>query len=156
MMKSNLQLIQAFYTAFQQKDYKTMQSCYADNAVFSDPIFNSLQANEVKAMWEMFCKNGKELSISINEIIQHGEQVKATWTAEYLFTATNKKVTNIISATFDFENGLITNHSDYFDFYKWARQAFGFNGLLLGWTNFFQKKVQKVALKNLYKFQKNN
>lgn len=147
-----MQLIQAFYTAFQQKDYKIMQSCYADNTVFSDPVFDSLKANEVRAMWEMFCKNGKDLSISINEIKQQGEQVKAIWTAEYLFTATNKKVTNIISATFDFENGLITNHSDYFDFYKWARQAFGLKGLLLGWTAFFQKKVHLQALKSLQKF----
>lgn len=151
-MKSNLQLIQAFYTAFQQKDYKIMQSCYAENAVFSDPVFASLKANEVRAMWEMFCKNGKDLSISINEIKQNAEQVKASWTATYLFTATNKSVTNTITATFDFENGLISKHIDHFDFYKWARQAFGFKGLLLGWTAYFKKLVQKQALKSLYKF----
>lgn len=155
-MESNLQLIQAFYEAFQHKDYKTMQLCYDDNAVFSDPVFTSLQANEVKAMWEMFCKNGKDLSISINEIKQNGDQVKASWTATYLFTATNKNVINTITATFDFENGLISKHTDYFDFYKWARQAFGLKGLLLGWTAFFKKKVQTIALKNLYKFQKAN
>jgi|GEM_PF-4737977 len=58
-MNGNEALINRFYTAFQQLDYKTMQDCYQDDAVFSDPVFGLLQGREVKAMWEMLCKNAK-------------------------------------------------------------------------------------------------
>ena len=57
----NQQLITTFYSAFQKKDYKTMQNCYADNATFSDPVFVNLNATEVKAMWEMLCIRGTDL-----------------------------------------------------------------------------------------------
>ena len=63
-MSNNEQIIQGFYNAFQQLDYKTMQDCYGDNPVFSDPAFGLLQGEEVKAMWEMLCKNAKNFSFS--------------------------------------------------------------------------------------------
>jgi len=44
-------LITKFYTAFQQKDYKTMNSCYSDDIVFYDPAFELLRGEEVKYMW---------------------------------------------------------------------------------------------------------
>ncbi len=50
------ELIIKFYTAFQQRDYKTMQDCYHEEAVFLDPVFEDLNATEVKYMWEMLCK----------------------------------------------------------------------------------------------------
>ena len=34
---------------------------------------------------------------------------------------------------------------DSFDFYKWARQAFGLTGLLIGWTTYFKAKVPECA-----------
>ena len=84
-MNDNEKLIDAFYSAFQSKDFKTMQECYADDATFSDPVFRNLDATQVRAMWEMFCKNGKELEISYKNIISEGEIGLAEWTANYIF-----------------------------------------------------------------------
>ncbi|MCC7466236.1 MAG: hypothetical protein IT261_08210 [Saprospiraceae bacterium] len=63
---------------------------------------------------------------------------------------------NIIRAEMEFKDGLIYRHRDYFHFWRWSRQAFGITGLLLGWTNFLQHKVQQTALKNLHKFVNNH
>ena len=41
-MYNNMLTIQKFYTAFQQKDFATMNSCYADNIPFNDPVFGLL------------------------------------------------------------------------------------------------------------------
>jgi hypothetical protein len=54
-------------------------------------------------------------------------------------------VINKIKANFVFENGKIKEHKDSFDFYKWAKQALGFKGLLLGWTSFLHNKVKQQA-----------
>ncbi|MBN8703735.1 MAG: nuclear transport factor 2 family protein [Bacteroidetes bacterium] len=148
-MNNNESVIQSFYQAFQSRDYKSMQNVYADNAVFSDPVFPSLNAAEVKSMWEMFCVNGKDLKIEFSKVSATENTGSAEWLATYTFSATGKKVKNRITAHFQFENGKIVKHTDTFDFYNWSKQALGFTGLLLGWTSFVKNKVRKTARKSL-------
>lgn len=151
-MNVNEQLIHNFYQAFQNKDYKTMQSCYADDAIFSDAVFQNLDAAQVRAMWEMLIKRGKDLQLEYHNVQADDTSGSAEWVATYTFSATGKKVINHIKANFIFENGKIIKHADQFDFYKWARQALGFTGLILGWTGFIKKKVRQTAMKNLDNF----
>ncbi|MFT3933424.1 MAG: nuclear transport factor 2 family protein [Chitinophagaceae bacterium] len=148
-------LINKFYTAFQQLDYATMQSCYSNDAVFSDPAFGLLQAAEVKAMWEMLCKNAKDFSLSYGNIqLLDEEYATCDWVATYTFSKTGRKVVNNIKAYMRIQDGKITEHTDKFDFWKWSRQALGTPGLLLGWTTFMQNKVHQNAIKNLQRFMK--
>ena len=146
------QLLTTFYTAFQKRDYKTMQDCYADNATFSDEVFVNLNAAEVKAMWEMLCIKGKDLQIEFNNIQADEQKGSAQWNATYSFSKTNRKVLNKIKAEFTFENGKIKKHRDHFNFYSWTRQAIGLPGVLFGWTNAFKEKVRTQARKNLDDF----
>lgn len=157
-MDANKALIEKFYTAFQQLDYVSMNSCYGDDIVFSDPVFGLLQADEVKAMWEMLCKNAKDFSLAYSNIqSQDGEYYTCNWTANYVFSKTGRKVTNNVKAFMRIKDGKITEHSDAFRLSTWIAQAFGWKGLWFGWTNFMKRKVQKAARKNLEKFmlQKN-
>lgn len=152
MKTGNEQLLHTFYTAFQQRDYKTMQSCYADNATFSDEVFLNLNAAEVRAMWEMLCIRGKDLQIEFSNIQADEKKGTASWNATYSFSKTNRKVLNKIKAEFTFEDGKIKSHNDHFNFYAWTRQAIGLPGLLFGWTNAFKEKVRAQARKNLDDF----
>jgi len=148
-MTTNEELINTFYTAFQKGDYKTMQACYHDEAIFSDPVFNNLNANQVRSMWEMFCVKSKDLNISFSNVSADDSTGRAEWIATYPFSKTGNKVTNHISARFIFKDGKIIKHTDTFSFYKWASQALGMKGTLLGWTGFVKKKVQSAGLKSL-------
>lgn len=154
-MDANEELIVQFYTAFQNKDFQKMQSCYADKAYFSDPVFPNLSSQEVKAMWEMFCRNGKDLSIEYKILNAKDTTVEAQWKASYTFSATGSRVINIINAHFEIIDGKIIRHLDTFNFYKWARQALGKTGLFLGWTSYLKNTVRKQAASALYKFMKN-
>lgn len=129
-----------------------MQSCYAENAVFSDEVFTDLNAAEVRAMWEMFCLKGKDMQVSFSDAVTDGETGSAHWIAHYTFSKTGKKVVNRIKAHFTFADGKIVKHTDHFNFYHWARQALGLTGTLLGWTSFLKEKVKKEAMKNLKKY----
>ncbi len=152
-METNQQVIERFYTAFQQKDYKTMQQCYADNVTFSDAVFKNLNPAQVKAMWEMLCKSsGKDFKVEFNILSSTGDTVTAQWTAWYTFSATGNKVVNHIKAQFALRDGLIATHTDDFSFYRWARQALGISGWLLGWLPFLRKKVQATAMAKLNMF----
>ena len=149
---TNHELLDTFYKAFQQKDYTTMQNCYADNAVFSDPAFQNLDARQVRAMWEMLIRRGKDLELTYRVLNADDTRGQAEWTATYTFSQTNRKVVNRIKSSFQFAKGKIVSHTDRFDFYTWAKQALGFTGLLLGWTGFLQRKVQQTAMRNLARF----
>lgn len=152
-MTENELFIVKFYTAFQQLDYKTMQDCYAADAVFSDPAFGTLNGNEVRAMWEMLCKQAKDFSLNFSNIKALDEEYNTcTWTATYNFSKTGRRVVNNITAHIRIQNGKITEHTDNFDLWKWSRQALGTPGLLLGWTPMIQNKIRNTARNGLEKF----
>ncbi|MBA3664434.1 MAG: nuclear transport factor 2 family protein [Bacteroidetes bacterium] len=155
-MTTNEQLITDFYSGFKNKNYKLMQSCYSDKAVFDDPVFVNLNAKQVRAMWEMFCVNGKEMEIEFSNIKANETNGTAIWKATYIFSTTGKKVINEITASFVFEKGKIVKHTDSFNFYDWAKQALGLTGFLLGWTPFLKNKVQKIGMKALNDYIKSN
>jgi ketosteroid isomerase-like protein len=155
-MNDNEKLINRFYNSFAQRDYKAMQDCYADNATFSDEAFQNLNSAQVKAMWEMLIKRGKDLQIRFQNVTADEKSGSCEWIANYTFSQTGRKVENHIKANFEFENGKIIKHLDQFDFYKWSSQALGLPGKLLGWTSFLKNKVRATAMKSLADFMNSN
>jgi ketosteroid isomerase-like protein len=152
-MDNNEALINKFYTAFQQKDYRTMNSCYSNDIIFYDPAFELLKGDEVKCMWEMLCKNAKDFSLTYGNIIKLDEEYyTCDWVATYTFSKTGRTVVNRIRANMRFANGEIAEHSDAFSLHKWSSQALGWTGKILGWNSFFQRKIKNQAKKNLLKF----
>lgn len=150
---TNEETINRFYSAFQQLDYQTMQSCYHPEAVFNDPAFGLLDVNETKAMWEMLCKRAKDFSLVYGNIqLLDEEYTTCEWTASYKFAKTGRRVINKITAHMKFKDGYIIEHTDAFDIYKWTRQALGLPGLLFGWSPWMNKKIQKQARAGLDKF----
>ncbi|MEO7923808.1 MAG: nuclear transport factor 2 family protein [Chitinophagaceae bacterium] len=146
-------VITEFYSAFQRLDHQTMNSCYSEDIVFNDPVFGLLRGNEAKAMWEMLCKNAKDFSLTFTNIQSLDEEyATCNWTARYTFSKTGRKVVNHIKAFMKLKDGKIIEHSDAFKISKWAAQALGFKGALLGWTGFMKRKIQDNARKNLIAF----
>lgn len=152
-MDKNEELITRFYMAFQQLDHKTMNSCYSDDIVFFDPVFNLLERNEVKCMWEMLCKNAKNFELVFGNIVKTDEEYyTCEWMATYTFSKTGRKVINKVKAFMRFADGKIVEHSDGFSVHKWSMQALGFTGWLFGWNRFFQNKIKNQARRSLNAF----
>jgi limonene-1,2-epoxide hydrolase len=131
------QIIDEFYTAFQNLDAEKMVSFYHSQVEFEDPAFGKLKGERAKNMWRMLCKSSKDLEINFSSIQANDENGSASWEAHYNFSKTGRKVHNIISAEFKFKDGKIIEHRDNFSLYRWSLQAFGLKGLILGWTPFF-------------------
>ncbi len=148
--------IEQFYTAFQNKDAEKMVACYHDDIVFEDPAFGILKGEKAKNMWRMLCANSKDLSIAFSKVEVNEGTGKAHWEARYTFSQTGRKVHNIIDAEFEFSNGKIIKHKDNFNLHKWAKQALGLKGLLLGGTSFFKKKLNQQTNSLLTKFEQNS
>jgi ketosteroid isomerase-like protein len=151
-MHPNATIINQFYEAFKRKDYATMQGLYHEEATFTDPVFQQLNAREVRAMWEMLIGAGRDLEISWQDVTAEAEGGRCRWDATYTFSRTGRKVHNIIRATFVFREGKIIQHTDVFDFWRWSRQALGVTGILLGWTGIIRNKVRRTARKGIDNF----
>jgi ketosteroid isomerase-like protein len=145
----NAKIIQAFYDAFSRRDAEGMVACYADDVVFSDPVFTRLCGDEARAMWRMLCERGKDLRVEASGIDADDTTGRAHWEAYYTFSATGQKVHNVIDAAFEIRDGKITRHTDTFDLRRWAGMALGWKGKLFGWAPPLQSAVQKQADKGL-------
>src|SRR5215470_16887300 len=104
-MNVNEQAITTFYSAFQNRDYQTMQKCYADKVIFFDPVFEDLVDDEVRLMWEMLCKRATDLSIQFGNVRADEEYGTCDWVATYTFTKTKRKVVNKVKAHIRSQNG---------------------------------------------------
>jgi ketosteroid isomerase-like protein len=156
-MTQNENTIIKFYTAFANADATQMCECYHSNVQFRDPAFGLLKGNEVCLMWKMLIERSNgNLKIEFSEVEANEFVGSARWIASYRFSKTNRKVVNTIAAKFYFQDGLIIKHIDDFDIWKWSKQALGIKGLLLGWTGFMQKKIQKQARGSLKTYSEKN
>lgn len=150
---NHTELITKFYTAFQQKDWKAMHNCYHKEVTFYDPAFRQLKGTDVLAMWHMLCLNAKDFKLTFSNVTAHENQGSCNWQASYSFSKTGRKVDNVITANFTFKDGLILDHKDTFDLWRWSRMALGLPGILLGWSPLLQNKVNQNALKSLERFK---
>ena len=157
-MQDHEQTIANFYTAFARLDADRMAQCYAEDAVFEDEVFSLKGKREVMGMWRMLCdavreKGRDDWKLDFGDVASNGDAGQAHWDAHYRFSATNRLVHNSIDARFVFDHkGLIAQHRDSFDFWRWSRQALGTPGTLLGWTPMLRATVRRKANDNLQRY----
>lgn len=149
-MTANENTIIKFYTALANADTKSLCDCYHPDIQFRDPIFGLLKGNIVCLMWNNLLKKSKgKIKIEYFDVKADDYLGSASWIASYHFSKTKRKVVNSISSNFHFKDGLIIKQTDDFDIWKWSKQALGIKGMLFGWTGFFQKQIQKQALRSI-------
>lgn len=153
MSHANADLIRRFYQAFQQLDAESMAACYSDDVRFSDPVFVDLRGSDAADMWRMLAARAQDFSLTFDAVEANEQRGSARWVATYLFTQTGNTVVNRIEARFVFRDGKIVEHRDHFDLWRWARQALGMKGVLLGWAPPVQRAIRQQAAKSLAAFQ---
>jgi ketosteroid isomerase-like protein len=149
----NAQLIESFYTAFKNRDPEKMIACYAPDVWFSDPVFRDLRGPRAGAMWRMLAERASSLEVTFSDVLADDTTGSAHWEARYLFSATGRKVHNIIDARFELRDGKITRHADTFDLWRWSGMALGPKGKLLGWAPPIKNAIHKTAIRGLEAFE---
>ncbi len=145
-----------FYQALQQRDAKGMIVNYHPELEFTDPAFGRLNYLHTGAMWQMLCSSAADLKIGFSVIHASETEVTTKWTAKYTFGKTGRLVHNEIMASMEIKVGKIIRHVDEFNLYKWAKQALGVQGWLIGATPYFKKKLQQQTNRQLLRFMAKN
>jgi ketosteroid isomerase-like protein len=146
-------LLREFYASFAARDAEGMARCYHPGVAFSDPVFPMLRGDEAGDMWRMLLSRAQDLAVTLEEASGSDEGGEAHWTARYTFTRTGRPVVNRVHGLFAFREGLIVRHHDSFSFWRWAGQALGPAGVVLGWSPPLRWKVRKDAARSLERFQ---
>jgi hypothetical protein len=129
---------------------------YHADIFFSDPVFPRFGVADAGDMWRMLVSRAKDLEVTLDEVSADDDGGRARWTARYTFTKTGRAVVNHVDAMFAFRDGLIVRHYDSFSFWRWASQALGPVGKLLGWSLPIKWKVRKDAAKRSKRYQTGN
>ncbi|WIE51632.1 nuclear transport factor 2 family protein [Pseudomonas sp. GM17] len=153
MSDAHRALITEFYSAFQRLDAEAMAACYTEDVLFSDPAFGELRGRDAADMWRMLTTRAKDFSLVFDKVRADERSGEAHCVATYLFSQTGNTVVNDIQARFVFRDGKICEHHDHFNMWRWARQALGTKGLILGWTPLLKNAVRAQARKGLKAFQ---
>ena len=148
-------LIREFYAAFARRDAEGMARCYHPDVFFTDPVFPALRGAEAGDMWRMLLARAADLQVTLDEAHADDDGGRAKWTARYTFSRTGRPVVNRIAAMFAFRDGLIVRHYDHFPMWRWAAQALGPLGRVLGWSLPLKWKVRKDAAAALDRFRAN-
>jgi ketosteroid isomerase-like protein len=148
------EVVRKFYQSFQALDGNAMAACYHPDVYFEDPAFGVLKGSRAARMWQMLCESqkDKDFQLVVSDPIEHDEVVKVDWEAQYIFSKTGRHIHNHITATLKVLEGRILHHVDHFSLHRWATQALGWKGWLLGGTPFFQKKLQQQTNRLLDKY----
>jgi ketosteroid isomerase-like protein len=141
-----------YFSAFRDRDYAAMASCYHTEIEFSDPVFPRIQGRQVHAMWHMLVSRGKETKISFEKVWANENEGGADWVAVYPYGPRKRHVRNVVHSQFEFRDGLILRQRDSFDLWKWSAMALGPAGQLLGWSSFMKNKIQGIAARGLDEF----
>jgi hypothetical protein len=154
-MHPHQQQIDSFYGAFARLDADAMGACYADEVMFDDEVFSLRGKAETVAMWRMLCESvrahgGDAWRLEWTDLGANEYEGGAHWEAWYPFGPRQRRVHQRVQARFGFNDaGLIAVHRDRFDFWRWSRQALGFRGLLLGWSDSLRRQVRRQAAARL-------
>ena len=149
-------IVRRFYDSFSRLDAEGMAACYAEDVVFSDPVFQHLRGRDAGDMWRMLCERARgDLVVSASDMsVDEDGAGHAHWVARYHFGPARRTVVNRINATFRFDgNDRIVEHTDRFDLWRWSRMALGLPGIVLGWSPLLQNKVRCQAKQGLKRFQ---
>ena len=146
-------LLREFYDRFAARDAEGMARCYHADIAFSDPVFPMLHGQEAGDMWRMLLSRAADLAVTLDEARGDRDGGEARWTARYTFTRTGRPVVNRVHGLFAFRDGLIVRHHDSFSFWRWASQALGPAGMLLGWAPPLRWKVRKDAARALERYR---
>ena len=145
-------VIHSFYSAFQKRDAKGMAENYHEQIEFSDPAFGTLNGPEAALMWKMLLRSAKDLRAEYHIRSVTGSTAKVHWEAFYTYGKDKRKVHNKVEATLEIADGKIIRHKDKYSLWKWASQTMGINGIIIGWTSFFKKRLQKQSKEMLQRF----
>jgi len=138
MHSQHEQLLATLFQALNAHNHEEIANCYHEKAYFQDIAFTLQGRKKIHAMWDFICSDDeKKVKSDIQAVVLNVSADEKTGQAVvcdiYTFRKENRRVANLITSSFKFQDGKIIEHRDQCDPVCWARQAIGgIGGFLAG------------------------
>jgi len=144
-MIENKNVITGLYNAYKERNPELMASFYTEDASFKDEIFGEVTGQEIPKVWEVVHSTTSNFYLYFHIVNVNKNLATVNSQLSYTFKHTGRKIDISITSIFRFENGKIRHQVDEYSLWKWASQAFGVSGFLLGWNPKFKNKIRQSA-----------
>nr|WP_315468303.1 nuclear transport factor 2 family protein [uncultured Undibacterium sp.] len=132
MTTPQLQNIMGWYANLSPTSLKNIAMFYSEDARFKDP-FNEVQGiPAIQAIFEHMFTTTQYPKFMFDEVIEQGSKAFLTWKFHFGLSGKSYIVKGGSMLTFD-ENGLITDHRDYWDAAEELWEKLPIVGGLVGW-----------------------
>lgn len=156
---TNKAVVNAFYAAYQQHNYRAMKACLHPDVEFSDLAFERLSGDDVFAMWRWFTAPHGERTEAVRVVFYavdgvEDDVVYARYEVDYSLGGANR-INYLIYSELTLCDGRIVRHLDIptISNYQFARMAMGFPKCLLALTPFFEPILRRAMARKLAAFR---
>lgn len=134
-------LVRRFFERLAARDAPGAAACYHADIFYSDPLFPRLRGAAAGELWRMRLEALESLEIRLEEAQGDADGAHAVWSL--LYAQGPRTVAVRVRSMFGFRDGRISRHDDHFSFWRWAAQAYGARGAMLGWFGPFRWAVRR-------------
>lgn len=114
-------VVDAFYRAFQARNFDRMEALYHPDVKFKDMVFEYGDRAGTMKMWRQILSTpGIKMGVHVGEV--DGDTVRGHWAADY--QVFGRPVHNELTFEMKVKDGKIVEHRDHSDWNRWAPQAF--------------------------------
>lgn len=137
------QVTNRLFSALHRRDPSAIAACYDRAGVFTTPILCDVPAQHLERLWTLFFSRTQD-SILTYRIVDAGlVSARVEGRVSYGLLVSGRQVSCPFDSLLHVRDRLIQHHVDSFDPWGWAQMAYGTKGLMLGWSNTWQRRLSK-------------
>ena len=149
-MEMPLQTIDAYFTAFVERDFNKMKSFYHQEVSYFDPLCGYLNGLQVVSMFEVIYGCLNDFKLEETAVRDQGDgYFIIDFIVFYTSLKTGNKIALNIKAFLKLEDQKITEQSHGYSLHNLFKQEYGFAGWLLGWNRFYQNRIKIQTRKKI-------
>ncbi len=135
------QVTNRLFSAIHRHDSSTIVACYDSTGVFAAPLLGEVPAEHLERFWRRVFSTTRDHVLTFRIVDVGLVNARVQGRVSYVLLASGRRVTCRFDSMLHVRDRLIRHHVDSFDAWGWAHMAYGTKGLMLGWSNTWQRRL---------------
>jgi len=129
------------FSALHRRNPSAIAACYDSAGVFTTPILGDVPAQHLERFWMRLFSRTRDHVLKFKIVDAGLVNARVEGRVSYVLLASGRRVSCPFDSMLHVRDRLIRHHVDNFDPWGWAQMAYGTKGLMLGWSNTWQRRL---------------
>jgi len=135
------QVTDRLFSTLRCRNPSAIAACYDSAGVFTTPILGDVPAQHLERLWTLFFSRTRDNILTYKLVDAGLVSARVEGRVSYVLLVSGRRVSCPFDSLLHVRDRLIRHHVDSFDPWGWAQMAFGTKGLMLGWSNTWQRRL---------------